>query len=97
MIDAGPACKMTVSEENISLLNNGGDHAVIVGVDDDLDIEKMAGISSSSRDVSVKREPIEGIKGRALFVIRSTSTRVGVYTVSFQLPCGKKDIVVRVR
>jgi peroxiredoxin len=91
------SCKITVSEENITLLNSGGNHAVILSVDDGIDIEEIVGISSSSNDVVVKREPIEGIKARALFVIRAVSSKVGVYTISFQLPCGQKDIVVKVR
>ena len=90
-------CKITVSEENITLSGDGGDLAVIVGVDDVMDLEGMMGTSSSTKDVTVRREPITGIKSRALFVIRTISSRVGVYQVSFELPCGKKDIVVRVR
>jgi tetratricopeptide (TPR) repeat protein len=91
-------CGLTVSEENISLRSGGGDLAVIVGRSDDIDdLEGLKAVSTSPQNVTVRREVIEGVKARALFVVRSITTKPGVYQVRFEMPCGKKEIVVRVR
>jgi hypothetical protein len=79
------------------LQNNGGDLAVIVGTDDDRDVAGINASSSSPTDVDVRLEPIAGIRGRALFVVRSVSTKTGIYHVTFTLPCGTKELVVKVR
>ena len=90
-------CRITVSEETISLQNGGGDLAVIVGLEGDGDVEGVTASASSPADIRVRREPIEGVKARALFVIRSISSKGGVFQVKFELPCGSKAIVVKVR
>lgn len=90
-------CKITVSEEVINLKNSSGKLAVIVGLDDDSDIDTVQASSSSSNDVSVRREPITGLTTRALFVLQSMSDRVGMYQVTFEMPCGRRVITVNVR
>lgn len=90
-------CTLTVSEETVTLQSGGGDLAVIVGRSDDAeDLEGLTATSTDPEVVSVRRETIAGVKARALFVLRP-GTRIGVFQVKFELPCGKKDIVVRVR
>ncbi len=90
-------CKITVSEENISLRSGGGDLAVIVGRTDEDDLDGLTAISTSPLNVSVRQEVIKGVTARALFVVRSISPNTGEYKVSFVLPCGIKEIVVNVR
>jgi tetratricopeptide (TPR) repeat protein len=90
-------CKITVSEEPINLKNTDGRLAVIVGLDDDGDVDAVQATSSSVQDVTILREPIAGLTTRALFVLRSISDRLGVYQVMFQLPCGKRTVTVNVR
>ena len=90
-------CTITASEESITLLSESGGRAVIVGIDDETSLDGIKGVSLSPEHVSVKREPITGIQTRALFVIKSESSLPGIYQVNFELPCGKKTIVVRVR
>ena len=65
--------------------------------DESEDIDGLTAVSTSPDDISVRRESIEGIKGRAIFVVRSIGTRPGVYQVRFEMPCGKKEVVVKVR
>ncbi len=90
-------CKLTVSEETVTLQSGGGDLAVIVGRTDDVeDLDGLTAVSTSPEQVSVRREQIAGVKARALFVLRP-GERTGVFQVLFQLPCGKKEIVVRIR
>ncbi|CAN5338138.1 hypothetical protein BH20ACI2_BH20ACI2_15850 [soil metagenome] len=96
-MDAILPCTINTSDENITILSESGGRAVIVGIDDETDLEGIKGYSSSPENINVRREPIAGIKSRALFVIKSESSRAGVYQVTFELPCGKKVVVVRVR
>jgi tetratricopeptide (TPR) repeat protein len=95
--DGVAPCTINSSEENITLLSESGGRAVIVGIDDETDLEGIKGYSSSPENINVRREPIAGIKSRALFVIRSENSKAGVYQVTFELPCGKKVVVVKVR
>ena len=93
---AVPPCKLTTSEETVTLRSDGSDLAVIVGRDDDKDMSGIKATSSSPQDIAVRREQIEGVKARALYVVHSVSAKAGVYQVTFELPCGKKDLVVKV-
>jgi hypothetical protein len=89
---------VNVSQSNVSLLNTAGSVIILVGTGDTADIRELAARSSSPADVEVIAEPeIEGVIGRALYQIRSKSSRTGVFQVTFQLPCGKKDVTVTVR
>ncbi len=100
LVEAKPEikpCTFTLSEENINLQAGGGDLAVIVGLVDDGDLTGLAAVSSSPADVAVRRETIPGVTARALFVIRPTSSKTGIYQVRFELPCGKKDLLVKVK
>lgn len=95
----GPAnqCAVTLSDESISLESNGSELAVVVGIDQDIELTDIKGTSESEEDVTVRREIIGGIKGRALFVVRSVSSRKGTYKVNFTMPCGQKQLIVNVR
>jgi tetratricopeptide (TPR) repeat protein len=90
-------CTLTASENTITLRTGGGDLAVIVGREDDAELEGLEATSSSPADVKVYREAIAGVRSRALFVLRSTSDKTGIYQVAFSLPCGKKTVIVNVR
>jgi hypothetical protein len=89
-------CVITVSEEIISLQSGGSDLAVIVGRVDDEELDGLTAVSTSPDNVVVRREPITGVKARAIFVLKAIG-KTGVYQVNFRLPCGRKEIVVKVR
>ena len=91
------ACPLTVSDETISLQTGGRDVAVVVGREDDGELDGLTAVSASPANVSVRREVITGVTGRALFVLRSISQDPGDYQVLFEMPCGKREIAVRVR
>lgn len=90
-------CTLTLSEESVTLQTGGGDLAIIVGTEGDGELDGITAVSSSPTDVNVRREFIAGVKTRAIFVLRSISSTVGLYQVKFAMPCGKKDVVVKVR
>jgi len=91
-------CGMSASQESISLLNDGGIVGILVTVEPPGDAKNLSAVSSSPKDIDVKIEPeISGLSDRRFFVIKSTSSALGVYTVTFSAQCGKKDVVVTVR
>lgn len=96
-IPAVTPCTISVSEESVSLQNGAGDLAVVVGLTDDGDLEGLTAVSTSPERVSVRREVINGVRTRAIFVLRATGEKSGVYQVRFEMPCGTKEIVVKVR
>lgn len=90
-------CTLTVGEETVSLQSGGGDRAVIVRRADDEPIDGITAVTTSPQDVSIRRLVVDGVRDQAMFVLGAASGKTGVYQVTFQMPCGKKEIVVRVR
>ncbi|MBX7054551.1 MAG: hypothetical protein K1X36_06310 [Pyrinomonadaceae bacterium] len=90
-------CPISLSDESITLETNGSELAVVVGIDQDIELTDIKAVSESAEDVTVRREIIGGVKGRALFVVKSVSSRKGTYKVNFALPCGQKQLTVNVR
>ncbi len=90
-------CTVTSSEPSITLQNAGSELAIIIGTETDEDLSSMTAVSSSAKDVEVRRQEITAIKGRALFVVRSSSGKAGLFQITFSVPCGKKNVEVRVR
>ena len=90
-----PKCVITFSQENVSLLNNGGTIGILVGVEGDGDVKELKAVSSSPADVDVVLDPEIGGR-KAFYVIKSVSTKIGLYTITFETSCGKKEITVKV-
>jgi hypothetical protein len=89
-------CTLIASEESITLRQGGG-LAVIVRREDDNELEGLTAVSDGPENVIVSREMIVGVKTQALFILRSISSKAGAYQIRFELPCGKKEIVVKVQ
>lgn len=92
-----PASCLVTSQENISILSQGGNLGILIGYNKDEDISKITAESSSPEDVAVTREPDSKQSNRAFFVIKSISAKTGEIPVTFTSPCGKKEIRVTVR
>lgn len=89
---------VVVSQESVSILNNGGNLGVLVGLSQDGDISKVTAESSSPKDISVTLEPDIGRQSkRAFYLIKSISENKGIYSITFTSPCGKKELPVKVR
>jgi hypothetical protein len=96
--DVPAPCQISVTQEKLSVVNDGGMQSVLVGVDRPELLEGVKFVVSDPDDVSVRLETdVGGIEGRALFVIKSTSEKTGTFRVTFYLPCGKKEVAVTVR
>ena len=92
------SCSIEVSDESVSLIGGGGSIGVLVTLIGDGTLKELAASTNSPRDVEVKPEPeIDGLPGRRFYVVRSISTRTGMFQVNFESPCGKKEMTVRVR
>ncbi len=92
-----PSCLVS-SQENLSILSNGGNLGVLVGYVGDGDTSKIEAASSSPTNIVVNFEPGIGRQSnRSFFVIKSISDNKGTFMVTFTSPCGKKEIQVRVR
>ncbi len=97
-IKSDTQCSLELSQENVSLINGGGSLGILVSIIGEGDFKQIVTTSSSPKDVEVKSEPeIDGISVRRFYVIKSVSPAVGLYQVTFESQCGKKEIVVRVR
>lgn len=93
-----PRSCVVVSQESISILNNGGSLGVLVGLTQDGEALKITAEPSSPNDISATLEPDIGKQSnRAFFIIKSISSNKGIYTVTFTSSCGKKEIQVKVR
>jgi tetratricopeptide (TPR) repeat protein len=91
-------CQISVSQEKLSLLNNGGTLSVLVGVDRNGTLGDIKYVVSDPADISVSLETdVTDMRGRSLYVIRSISERTGSFRVTFYLSCGKRDLQVTVR
>lgn len=94
---SGQSC-VVLSQESVSILSNGGNLGVLVGLSQEGDITKVAAESSSPKDVSVTLEPDIGRQSkRAFYLIKSISENKGTYNIVFTSPCGKKELPVKVR
>ncbi|MEP6944321.1 MAG: tetratricopeptide repeat protein [Acidobacteriota bacterium] len=97
-IRTAPApCTLTFSDSTLTLQNKGGDLAVIVGTEDDRDLTGLTAVSSDPKNVEIRREAIDGIIARSLFILRSVTEQTGSFQVTFTLPCGRKELPVTVR
>ena len=91
-------CEIGVSQETVSLINNGGSLSLLVSIEQGEDISLVTGASNSPEDVEVKpQSDMAAVSGKTMFVVKSISERTGLYQVTFKAPCGKKNVVVRVR
>ncbi len=97
-VDGPLPCRVGLSQDNVSLINNGGTVGILANLEGPGDIKSLTAVSSSPKDVEVILEPeIGGVPDRRFFVIKSTSVSLGVYQVAFVAPCGKKELIVTVR
>jgi tetratricopeptide (TPR) repeat protein len=91
-----PKCTLTFSQENVSLLNDGGSIGVLVGIEGEGDIKEVTATSSNPRDVTVVLDAGIGGPRKAFYVIKSVSVMTGNYTIVFESSCGKREIIVKV-
>ncbi|MCU1289305.1 MAG: Tetratricopeptide repeat [Acidobacteria bacterium] len=95
---AASQCTIEVGQENISLLSGGGSLGILVGYKNGGDLKQLRAVSASPDDIQIIYDSeIGDIAGRAFFVVKSINTVKGSYKVTFEAPCGKKEILIKVR
>lgn len=92
-------CQFEVTQENISLISDGESVGILVVLANAPDDAKITAVSSSPDDVQAVLKYGIGAtsSSRAFFIIRSISKTKGIFTVTFESGCGKKEISVTVR
>ncbi|MEJ7863302.1 MAG: hypothetical protein WKF90_16855, partial [Pyrinomonadaceae bacterium] len=96
--EQSPRCSIKVSQENVSLVNNGGSLEVLITFDGKGNFDELKAVSSSQNDVEVTLgTEISDSSSQAFFVIKSISANKGKYKVTFESGCGAKEILVTVR
>jgi tetratricopeptide (TPR) repeat protein len=92
-------CVLTVNQERISIINGGGMIGILAGfVEGKGDRTKITAVSSRPDDVTIELDPEVGKQtNQAFFIVKSVSTKTGVFTLTFDSPCGKREVQVRVR
>lgn len=91
-------CRLELGQESITILANGGKIGVLAGFQGDGELAKIAASSNSPADIEVSLDAEIGkTSNRAFFIIKSVSAKTGIFTVTFDSPCGKKEIQVKVR
>jgi hypothetical protein len=91
-------CGILVSQLEVSIINNGGSQGFVIGVEKDSLNTDIKAVSSNPNDIEAVFDPeIGAVQGRAFFSIRSISTNTGDFKITFDTPCGKKEIPVKVR
>ncbi len=92
-------CSLFVSQEEISIIRDGGRLGILVGyVGADEDLNKIIAIPDSPTDLQVEYEPEIAKASKLLFlVIKSVSEKTGIFGVLLKSPCGNKEIRVRVK
>lgn len=92
-----PKCLINVSRESLSIINGAGSVGILISVEGEGNIRAVTSASSSPKDLEVVLEPeIAGAEDKAFYLINSISSKKGIYQVSFELPCGRKEILVTV-
>lgn len=94
-----PNCKLVSNQDSITILNQGGSLGIMLGFEGDGgDLAKITATSGSPADVGVTLDADIGKQSnRSFYIIKSISQKKGVFTVTFESTCGKKEIQVKVR
>ena len=90
-------CVLNASDEILTLNKSGNEMAVVIGLDDDGELDGLTATSNSPKNVSVTRKVIEGVTTRGIFIIRSITPNTGMYQIKFDMPCGKKVVLIKVK
>lgn len=96
--ESGVAPCLVASQDSITILANGGSLGILIGYATEGDLAAIKATPSSESDITVGLDPEIGKQsGRSFFIIKSVTDKVGLYSVVFEAPCGKKEIPVKVR
>lgn len=91
-------CSVSVNQEEISILNDGGTIAITLMLDGMLFDAKKVSLKFDWANINVFLEQDAKSDGHsALYKIISVSKKTGEYKITFTTPCGSKEVMVKVR
>ena len=92
------SCQINLDQESIGILANGGKLGVLVSLQGAGDVSKITAASSNPTDIEITLDSDIGKSSNSVFfIVKSVSPKTGVFTVTFESPCGKKELQVKVR
>lgn len=90
-------CVISLNQEEVSIINNGGTIAVTLTFDGMTFDEKKITTDFDWANINVFMESKKTDGRSALYTIVSASKNTGTYKVVFKTPCGSKELIVKVR
>jgi tetratricopeptide (TPR) repeat protein len=96
--EKGSSCLISVSEDTLSIRNNGGSVTITVKLMGWQGAGEVTATTANWPDVAVFPEPKSTVTeaGSFKYSITSVSRNVGTFYVTFKSPCGEKLVEVRV-
>jgi len=96
---AQPGCQITVNDEKLTLISNGGWGSVTLDLKGEGKLEDVKVSTESPDDIALELQPGIGKDiNRLMYVVRSISDKKGDFKVFVESPCGeKKEVLVTVR
>ena len=90
------ACRIAVSENEITLRSNGGSRTITVTLDGASERPTVSPTTTNWADIVVLSEP-QPDPTTFRFTITSVSRMTGLFTVTFNSPCGKQFVQITVK
>ena len=95
-----PVCRLRILQGEILIPVNGYSASIAVDAENLVSVDDLKVTSMATEDLKIERDPeIARTKNgwRILYLIKSVTDKVGIYTVTFDSPCGKSDVTVKVK
>jgi tetratricopeptide (TPR) repeat protein len=91
-------CNFELSQQEISLLRDGGSLGVMLVYDPTLSLDELKIEISDPKELEAEVEKnMTNEKGRSVIIIRSKTNNAGEHTIRFIFPCGTKELLVKIR
>jgi tetratricopeptide (TPR) repeat protein len=92
-------CQITVNEEKLSLISNGGWGSVTIDLKGEGKLEDIKVYTENPDDLTLELQPGIGRDiNRLMYVVRSISDKKGEFKIFVESPCGeKKEVLITVR
>jgi tetratricopeptide (TPR) repeat protein/outer membrane biosynthesis protein TonB len=92
-------CTINVSEQTLTIQNNGGSALITVTLDGLDSTEQVTASTSDWSALAVFPEPKSNApsSNALVFSVAPISKKTGLFTITFKSPCGSKDVTVTVK
>lgn len=97
--DAASGCQITVNEQKLTLISNGGWGSITIDLKGEGKLEDIKVAAENPGDIALELQPGIGKDiNRLMYVVRSISDKKGEFKIFIESPCGeKKEVPITVR